>query len=84
MMVLQGNCSNGTQTLSLKGEGFLGKGEGTVREDPTEDVPTVTEPLINHLFLGNIHFLKSSCRIQVKKYFLDQEVLWLSTLIYQK
>lgn len=57
------------------------EGEGKTGEDPTEAVLTVTEPLINHLFLGNIHCLRSSCRTQVKKKkILGQRVLWLSTL----
>lgn len=43
------------------------EGERKTGEDPTEAVLTVTEPLINHLFPGNIHCLKSSCRTQVKK-----------------
>jgi len=43
------------------------EGEGKTGEDPTEAVLTVTEPLINHLFPGNIHCLKSSCRTQVEK-----------------
>lgn len=69
------------QIFSLKGEGCLVEGEGKTGEDPTEDVPTVTEPLINHLFPGDIslsnEFMQNTGE---KKKILGQRVLWLSTL----
>lgn len=61
------------------------EGEGKTGEDPTEAVLTVTEPLINHLFPGNIHCLKSSCRTQVKKKNIgpNSTLVINSYLIYQ-